>query len=94
MGKVVILMKLFELALPIFDIYSDVALTILYFQNCNDYFTYVSLSIIVLSYVTTVIALRFVVHHNETLFQAVIYPYKTMKIVSKKAFVNLLSKYW
>ena len=86
MGKVVILMKLFELGLHLFDIYSDVALTTLYYKNC-DYFYAIE------SYISTVIALRFVVHHNETLFQAIIYPYKTMRIVSKKAFVNLLSKY-
>ena len=93
MSKFVILMKFFELFLHIFDIYSDVALTILYFQKCNYLYAIVSLSIMVLSYVSTVIALRFVVHHNETLYQAVIYPYKTMRIVSKKALVNLLSKY-
>ena len=93
MGKLVILMKLFELALHVFDIYSDVALTILYYQSCNYVYTIMSLSVIVLSYISTVIALRFVVHHTETLFQAVIYPYKTMRIVTKKAFVNLLRKY-
>ena len=93
MGKLVILMKLFELALHFFDIYTDVALTILYFQKCQYVNSIVSLSYIVLSYIITVIALRFVVYHNDTLFQAAIYPYKTMRIVSKKAFVNLLSKY-
>ena len=93
MGKLVILMKLFELLLHIFDIYSDVALIMLYFQNCNYIYAIMSLSVIVLSYVSTVLALRFVVHHNVTLYQAVIYPYKTMTIVSKKALVNLLSKY-
>ena len=93
MGKFVILMKLFELALHIFDIYSDVALTILYYQNCNYGYAIYSMVLMVLSYISTVIALRFVVHQNETLYQAVIYPYKAMRIVSKKAFVNLLSKY-
>ena len=90
MGKFVILIKLFEMALPIFDIYSDVALTILYYQNCNYYLAIFSLSVIIHSYISTVMALRFVVHHNETLFQAVIYPYKTMRIVSKKVFVNFV----
>ena len=93
MVKLLILMKLLEFVLHIFDIYSDVALTILYYQNCNYIGTILSLSIMVLSYVTTVIALRYVVYQNETLYQAVIYPYKTMRIVLKKAFVNLLSKY-
>ena len=93
MGKLVILMKVFELGLHLFDIYSDVALTILYYQNCNLYYAINSLLIMVLSYISTLIALRFGVHNNETLYQAVIYPYKTMRIVSKKAFVNLLSKY-
>ena len=82
--KLTIFFKFLDLAFHVADIYSDIATTALYYQACQMTFFYLSLAIFFTSYLTTVIGLRYFVHHKSTWTEAIGYPLKTMNILMKK----------
>jgi len=78
------LFKLLDLILYIGDIYSDVAFTVLLYSNCHYSYFAISIGIFVLSYVTTVLYLRFIVHYRESWVRAFLYPVYTIAIILGK----------
>ena len=93
MGKLELLMKFLDLFLHALDIYSDIEVTVTLFVHCQSIFYIFSLSVFAFSYITTVLALRFVTHRKETWNDAILYPYHTIRITSKKIITIILSEY-
>ena len=76
--------KLLDTGIYIADVLSDFANAILYYQNCHFNYFYFSIGTLILSYITTVIYLTFIVHHKEKWYRALFYPYCLMEITWKK----------
>ena len=93
MGKLELLMKFLDLFLHILDIYSDIEVTVTLFLNCDPLIYKFSLAIFALSYITTVLALRFVTHRKESWKDALLYPYHTVRIILRKIIIIILSMY-
>ena len=93
MGKLELLMKFLDLFLHILDIYSDIEVTVTLFLNCSPLIYKFSLAIFALSYITTVLALRFVTHRKESWKDALLYPYHTVRIILRKIIIIILSMY-
>ena len=93
MGKLALFMKFLDLFLHILDIYSDIEVTITLFLNCDPgLFVGQAIAIFVLSYITTVLALRFAVHRKETWKDAILYPYHAIRITSKEIIIISMSE--
>ena len=60
-----------------FDIFSDVSNTMISFQNCQPVFGAISLVIIMTSYLTTVVCLKYT--RKDTLISSLCYPFKHSK---------------
>ena len=81
--------KLLDFCLYFFDIVSDILLTKLFYENCHyNYFAF-SISCLVVSYLTTVIFLIWVVHEKEKCVNAIFYPFIAPIIVMKKVFKTI-----
>ena len=76
--------KLLDTGIYIADVLSDFANAILYYKNCHFNYFYFSIGTLILSYITTVIYLTFIVHHKEKWYRALFYPYCLMEITWKK----------
>ena len=90
---VLLLMKFLDIFLYILDIYTDIEVTVTHFRICGLLMGYFSLGIFILSYITTVLALRFVTHKKESWRDALLYPYHTIRIILRKILIVVLSKY-
>ena len=74
-----------------YDIFSDVYNTIISFQNCQPEFGAISLVIIVTSYLTTVVCLKYT--RKETLISSLCYPFKLSKHTLKRIKNNFMAIY-
>ena len=91
MGKLELFMKFLDLFLHVLDIFSDIKITVTLFQNCDPFLYMFSLVIFTLSYITTVVALKFVTHKKENWKDAILYPYHTVRIIFRKIIIIILS---
>ena len=74
-----------------YDIFSDVYNAIISFQNCQPEFGTISLVIIVTSYITTVVCLKYT--RKETLISSLCYPFKLSKNTYKRIKNNFMAIY-
>ena len=79
--------KLIDLLLYVSDIYSDIAFTILLYNNCHYNYFQGSLLIFAISYITTVIHLKYFVNCRTNwtkATKAIFYPFFTILVILDK----------
>ena len=84
--------KLLDFSLYVADMVSDIKFSIFLWHNCHFYYFKFSVGSIVLSYITTVLYLRLVVHYKEGWLGAIFYPLKITKVVFVKALSTISCK--
>ena len=93
MDKVKVIINLSGMALHMADLFTDFAITNLYFQNCEYKFFFISIGIFVYSYIMTVIYLRYLMFKKESFKMACLYPYHVLRILFQKLMISLNSKF-
>ena len=93
MDKVKTVINLVGIGLHVADLFTDIATTKLYWENCQYTFFLISTGIFIFSYISTVIYLVYTAHKKENLKTACLYPYHVMRIMIKKFMISLNSRY-
>lgn len=83
---------LIGLLLYISDIYSDIAFTILLYNNCHYNYFKGALATFVISYLTTVIHQKFIVKYPTTWRKAIFYPFFTVFVIYEKCASMITNK--